>query len=75
VNLPDRQIAAATGARPSTVRDCEDFERVVEMATATIRGLVVLDTLHPEGKRAQAMDLLRERLVELLEGSESPHGR
>ena len=46
-----------------------DFERLLELSTATIRGLVVLDTLHPEGSRSRAQwHDCRARLVELFEG-------
>ena len=47
-----------------------DFERLVELSIATIRGLVVLDTLHPEGERARKQwSYCRDRLVALLEGA------
>jgi AcrR family transcriptional regulator len=43
-----------------------DFERLVELALATIRGLVVLDTLHPDGERARRQwTYCRARLIEL----------
>lgn len=43
-----------------------DFERLVELSTATIRGLVVLDTLHPQGRRARKQwSFCRATLVEL----------
>ena len=48
-----------------------DFERLVELSIATIRGLVVLDTLHPEGERARKQwSYCRDRLVALLEGAD-----
>jgi AcrR family transcriptional regulator len=46
-----------------------DFDRLVELSTATMRGLVLLDTLHPEGRRGQKQwSALRAYLVDLLEG-------
>jgi AcrR family transcriptional regulator len=45
-----------------------DFDRLVELSTATMRGLVVLDTLHPEGRRGQQQwTSCRAELVALLE--------
>jgi AcrR family transcriptional regulator len=45
-----------------------DFENLVEYSIATIRGLVVLDTLHPDGKRAaKQWEYCRPRLVRLFE--------
>jgi AcrR family transcriptional regulator len=47
-----------------------DFEGLMELSVATIRGLVVLDTLHPRGRRARRQwPFCRERLVALLEAS------
>jgi hypothetical protein len=47
-----------------------DFERRVELAVATIRGLALLDTLHPGGTRNRRQwTYCRERLVELFEGT------
>lgn len=44
-----------------------NFERLVEMAVATVRGLALLDTLHPGGNRAaRQWPFCRERLTELL---------
>jgi AcrR family transcriptional regulator len=46
-----------------------DFERVVELALATIRGLVVLDTLHAGSARASKQwERCRPQLVALFEG-------
>jgi AcrR family transcriptional regulator len=45
-----------------------DFDRLVEMAVATIRGLALLDTLHPDGKRNRKQwPFSRARLVALFE--------
>lgn len=44
------------------------FDGLVEMAVATMRGLALLDTLHPgSGRSAQQWRFCRERLVELFE--------
>jgi len=44
-----------------------DFDRRLELALAAMRGLVVLDTLHPEGRRARKQwAFCREQLVALL---------
>lgn len=49
-----------------------DFERVVELALATIRGLVVLDTLHAGSARASKQwERCRPQLVALFEGPTS----
>jgi AcrR family transcriptional regulator len=48
-----------------------DFERLVEMSVATIRGLALLDTLHPGEKRNRKQwAFCRAQLVGLLEGEE-----
>jgi AcrR family transcriptional regulator len=45
-----------------------DFDRLVEMAVATIRGLALLDTLHPDGKRNRKQwPFCRARLIALFE--------
>ena len=50
-----------TAARP-------DFEHLVEMAVATIRGLALLDTLHPgDGRNQRQWTYCRAQLVELFE--------
>jgi AcrR family transcriptional regulator len=47
-----------------------DFEHVIELALATIRGLVVLDTLHAGGTRAAKQWVsCREQLVRLFEAA------
>ena len=44
------------------------FDRLVEMAVATMRGLALLNTLNPESRRSeQQWRFCRERLVELFE--------
>lgn len=47
-----------------------EFEHLIELALATIRGLVVLDTLHPDGRRAaKQWSSCRAQLVRLFEGA------
>jgi len=52
------------------------FDRLIEMAVATIRGLALLDTLHPSGGRNRRQwPYGRARLVDLFEGAaRAPHG-
>jgi AcrR family transcriptional regulator len=55
-----RRLFPAAAERP-------DFEPLVEMSAATIRGLALLDTLHPGGSRgARQWPFCRERLAALL---------
>jgi AcrR family transcriptional regulator len=56
-----RRLFPDAAARP-------DFEHVIELALATIRGLVVLDTLHADGTRAaKQWESCRPQLVALFE--------
>jgi hypothetical protein len=46
--------------------DKERFARAVELTMATLRGLALLDTLHPgKGRSAKQWPACREQLVEL----------
>ncbi|HUH81762.1 MAG TPA: TetR/AcrR family transcriptional regulator [Solirubrobacteraceae bacterium] len=55
-----RQLFGALAERPG-------FERLLEMATATMRGLALLETLHPgSGRNRKQWTYCRERLVQLL---------
>jgi AcrR family transcriptional regulator len=57
-----KQMFPDLAARP-------DFERHIEMAVATARGLALLDTLHPGGSRNRRQwEFCRARLVEQFEG-------
>ncbi len=48
----------------------EDFEHLIELAVATIRGLALLDTLHPGGGRNRRQwPYSRARLVDLFAGA------
>ena len=50
--------------------DTPDFERLIELALATARGLALLDTLHPGGQRnREQWPFCRARLVELFEAA------
>jgi AcrR family transcriptional regulator len=54
---------------------CPDFERLIELALAAIRGLIVLDTLHADGARASKQwPACRDQLAALFAAS-SPAGR
>src|SRR3954449_6379314 len=47
---------------------CPDFERLIELALAAIRGLIVLDTLHADGARASKQwPACRDQLAALFE--------
>jgi hypothetical protein len=55
-----RRLFPAAAERP-------DFERLVEMSVATVRGLALVDMLHPGGDRgARQWPFCRERLAALL---------
>ncbi len=49
--LLDRQTLETARRLFPELAERPDFERRVEMAVATIRGLALLDTLHPDGRR------------------------
>lgn len=62
----DRQTLELARRLLADVADRPDFERLVELSLATIRGLVVLDTLHPDGDRARRQwEFCRARLAKL----------
>jgi len=57
-----RRLFPEQAARP-------DFERLVEMAVATVRGLALLDTLHPTGSRNRKQwPYCRAMLISLFAG-------
>lgn len=59
-----RRLFPAAAGRP-------DFERLVEMSVGTIRGLALLDTLHPGSDRSRGQwSYCRARLVGLFERGE-----
>lgn len=56
-----RRLFPQAGERP-------DFERLIEFSISTIRGLTLLDTLHPGRERSRRQwPFFRARLAELLE--------
>jgi AcrR family transcriptional regulator len=64
----DRQTAELAQRLFPGAADRPDFEHLVELALATVRGLVVLDTLHPDGKRAaKQWESCRAQLVRLFD--------
>jgi AcrR family transcriptional regulator len=64
----DRQTLKITRRLFGEVAEQPDFERRVELAVATIRGLALLDTLHPGTSRNRRQwGYCRTRLVELFE--------
>jgi AcrR family transcriptional regulator len=65
----DRQTLAVTRRLFPDLAERPDIDRLVEMAAATMRGLALLDTLHPgAGRNRKQWTYCRGRLVELFEG-------
>ena len=63
----DRETAHVSRRLFADLAERPGFERLLEMATATMRGLALLDTLHPgSGRNRRQWTYCRERLVELL---------
>jgi AcrR family transcriptional regulator len=61
-----RRLFAGLAGRP-------DFDNRMELAVATIRGLALLDTLHPGGSRNRRQwAYCREQLADMLEGPPTP---
>jgi AcrR family transcriptional regulator len=68
-NLDRQTLQLAVRLFPQ-IADRPDFEGLVEMAVATVRGLALLDTLHPEEQRNRKQwTFCRERLVEIFDRS------
>jgi AcrR family transcriptional regulator len=66
----DRQTLAVTKQLFPAIAEQPDFDRLIEMAVSTIRGLALLDTLHPgDGRNRKQWRYGRARLVELFEGA------
>ncbi len=66
----DRQTLEITRRLFPAIAEQPDFDRLVEMAISTIRGLALLDTLHPgDGRNRKQWRYSRARLVELFEGA------
>jgi AcrR family transcriptional regulator len=63
----DRQTVEIAKRAFPDLADREDFEHLVEMSVATMRGLALLDTLHPgRGRNRKQWKFCREMLVQLL---------
>jgi AcrR family transcriptional regulator len=66
----DRQTLAITRQLFPAIAEQPDFDRLIELAVSTIRGLALLDTLHPgDGRNRKQWRYSRARLVELFEGA------
>jgi AcrR family transcriptional regulator len=66
----DRQTLQITRRLFPDLAERPDFDHLVEMAAATMRGLALLDTLHPgAGRNRKQWSYCRERLVALFEGT------
>lgn len=64
----DRETAIVSRELFADLAQCDGFERLVEMAAATMRGLALLETLHPgSGRNRKQWTYCRTRLVELFE--------
>jgi len=64
----DRETTLVARELFADLADCDGFEHLVEMATATMRGLALLETLHPgSGRNRKQWNYCRARLVELFE--------
>jgi AcrR family transcriptional regulator len=65
----DRQTLRLSRTLFGELAEAPGFDGQLEMAAATMRGLALLDTLHPGGKRNRRQwPYCRERLVEMFEG-------
>jgi AcrR family transcriptional regulator len=68
--LLDRQTLEVTRRLFPELAATPDFERLIELALATARGLALLDTLHPGSRRNRKQwTYCRARLVELFEAA------
>jgi AcrR family transcriptional regulator len=66
----DRQTLEVTRQLFPAIAGKPDFDRLIEMAVSTIRGLALLDTLHPgDVRNRKQWRYSRARLVELFEGA------
>ncbi len=64
----DRQTLQITRRLFADIAERPDFDHLVEMAAATMRGLALLDTLHPGGSRNRRQwSYCRARLVDMFE--------
>jgi len=66
----DRQTLEITKRLFPTLAGQPDFDRLIELAISTIRGLALLDTLHPgDGRNRKQWLYSRARLVDLFEAA------
>ena len=66
----DRQTLQVTRRLFGELAEQPDFDRLIELAAATMRGLALLDTLHPgAGRNRRQWPYCRERLADMLEGA------
>jgi AcrR family transcriptional regulator len=66
----DRQTLRVSRMLFGEIADRPGFDHLLEMAAATMRGLALLDTLHPGGQRNRRQwAFCRDRLVALLEAA------
>jgi AcrR family transcriptional regulator len=66
----DRQTLQVTRRVFSDLAGNPDFDRLIELAAATMRGLALLDTLNPgAGRNRRQWPYCRERLVDMFEAA------
>jgi AcrR family transcriptional regulator len=71
----DRETAIVSRKLFAELADHAGFEGMLEMATATMRGLALLETLHPgSGRNRKQWAYCRDRLVDLLAAPPPAHG-
>jgi AcrR family transcriptional regulator len=69
----DRQTQQVTRRLFGDLVEQPGFDRLIEMAAATMRGLALLDTLNPgAGRNRRQWPYCRERLADMLEGARPP---
>jgi hypothetical protein len=69
--LLDRQTLELARELFPALADARDFEGLLQHAIATVRGLAMLDTLHPDGARNREQWVFcRARLAELFSAAE-----
>jgi AcrR family transcriptional regulator len=64
----DRQTLEVTRRLFPDLAERADFDRIIEMAAAAMRGLALLDTLHPQSKRNRRQwSFIRAQLIDMFE--------
>jgi len=72
----DRQTLRLSRTLFGELVDAPGFDGLLEMAAATMRGLALLDTLHPGGRRnSRQWPYCRARLVEMFQSGASTPGK